>query len=496
MLSQAAARPPGAAPPPGLLGGGGAGGDASLLGFGRSSSSGGLGQPPQTQLQLQQELLGGGPSTGPSPGGSLVNTPRTLSGLASGVPQPGDPGMMPGGGQGNVGAPGGGGGGKGWSSLDGIPRPNWQQQLGGGGGHPSDLLGAAVQRPPSTGPSHTLGSMGSMNYEGGMSRGGPSPNPLQGLQGGLPPHLQQHLTAQQRGQQGMPPSGYGQQQQQQQTSLANLQAAAQAAQAAQAAAIRQQALLRNALQGQQQQPNLGNLSQNAALLQHALQQQQQQQAGLQLQQQQNAALLQQQQQLINQANALSRAAQGLSVSQQNQLLQGQLNSLALQQQLNLNQAAAAAASNMRQGGGGGMGGAGGINPALAAALLGGGNNAAAAQQLQALQQAQQNQAAAHQQAQQQLLLSQALRANGMQGGGMGQRPPAQLQSEALIAMQRQQAALQAQGEHAARHAAAVYCFPFKAFSVLLAAAACLNAWLHVLSSLPPTSGQLAHQMPP
>jgi hypothetical protein len=86
------------------------------------------------------------------------------------------------------------------------------------------------------------------------------------------------------------------------------------------------------------------------------------------------------------------------------------------------------------------GGLAGLNPALAAALLGGG---ATAQQLQAVQQLQGQQQLAAQQAQQQLLLSQALRANGLQAG-LGQRPPSQLQSEALIAMQRQQA-LQAQG---------------------------------------------------
>ncbi len=176
------------------------------------------------------------------------------------------------------------------------------------------------------------------------------------------------------------------------------------------------------------QPNLGNLIQHALLQQQ--QQQQQQAAGNLLQQQNAAALLQQQQNLLNQANALQRAAQQ---AQQDQLLQGQLNNLALQQQLNINQAAAAAAG-MRPGG------LAGLNPALAAALLGGG---ATAQQLQAVQQLQGQQQLAAQQAQQQLLLSQALRANGLQAG-LGQRPAAQLQSEALIAMQRQQA-LQAQG---------------------------------------------------
>ncbi|KAL4425675.1 hypothetical protein ABPG75_009691 [Micractinium tetrahymenae] len=347
MLSQAAARPPGAAPAQGLLGGaaGGVGGDGGglLSGFARSGSSGGQGQPPPTQLQPQQELLGGfpmpgGPS-GPSPSASLSTTPRTLSsGLAAGALQPGGEASL-------MGAAGGGG--KGWSSQDGIPRPNWQQLAGapGAAGNPSNsILGAGIPRPPSTGPSNPLGGMQglSQSFEGSLGRG-TSPNPLQGLQGGLPAHLQQqqrgatpqgfqglpnglpsgntttqqqllqqHLAAQ-RAQAGLAPGGFAAQQQQQQqqaASLANLQAAAQAAQAAQAAAIRQQALLRNV-------------------------------------------------------------------------------------------------------------------------------------QLQALQ-AQQNQAAL-QQAQQQQLLNQALRANGLQAAGLGQRPPTQLQSEALIAMQRQQAALQAQG---------------------------------------------------
>ncbi len=287
MLSQAAAQPPpagGGAPPqqPGGL--------AAHMGdaFPRSGSSSGLAQPPPTALQLQQELLGGPPSRGPSPATSLTNTPRTLS-SGLGGPQGGPPPA-------DLGAPGAGG--KSWSSLDGIARPNWQQLAGA----PSDgilsaggqqaALGAGLQRPPSTGPSNPLSSSYGAGG-GGLLRGGSGPSPpgsmglssqLQqlaaqqqrgGLPSGLPPgpsaaqqqllqqqllqqqqqlqqqHLQhQHLQQQQQQQRGagLPPGGYGQpapQQQQQAQSLANLQAAAQAAQAAQAAAMRQQQMLRN-----------------------------------------------------------------------------------------------------------------------------------------------------------------------------------------------------------------------------------------------------------
>lgn len=260
MLSSAAAQPPPGAPPQqqGLGGSGGA--DvlaAQLSGFARSGSAAGLSaQAPPTQAQLQHELLGGG-SRGPSPAGSLTNTPRTLSGLSAAETTAA-------------------GSGKGWSSLDGMARPNWQH-LGAQGGNPADVVlggggAAGIPRPPSAGP--PPGALSS-SYDGGggMSRthSGASPNPLAGLPNhlqmagqqqlqrlpsnplpnGLPGNaaqqqlLQQHLAQQQRSQ-GMLP-GYGQQQQHQSqsSSLANLQAAAQAAQAAQAANMRQQALLRN-----------------------------------------------------------------------------------------------------------------------------------------------------------------------------------------------------------------------------------------------------------
>ena len=178
MLSSAAAQPPPA--------GSGGEGLTGLGGFGRSPSGAGLAQPPPTQLQLQQELLGGH-SRGPSPAGSLTGTPRTLSGL--GGPPP-DASLLPvgaptaGSGGANGGGPGGPGG-KGWSSLDGMPRPNWQQL----GGNPSDAIlgqqqahhmGASIQRPPSAG-----------------SQGAPGGNPM----GLTPSHLQQLQQLQQQQQQ-------------------------------------------------------------------------------------------------------------------------------------------------------------------------------------------------------------------------------------------------------------------------------------------------------
>jgi hypothetical protein len=272
MLSSAAAQPAQGGPSAqqGLLGANGGAAGADLLGgFPRAGSSGGLMAPSgASQLQLQQELLSGA-STGPSPANSLTNTPRTLSsalGMPSAAGPTPDAAAM---GMGNVGA-----GGKGWSSLDGMPRPNWQQQLGanpsdailgGTGGQPYGGAGAAVQRPPSTGPTAALSS----SFDGTtLSRGNSaaSPNPLAGLpshmqlQGqqpqrlpslptGLPSTqqqlLQQHLAQQQAARaQSLPPAGYGQGQQGQAASLANLQAAQQAVHAAQAAqnVLRQQAL--------------------------------------------------------------------------------------------------------------------------------------------------------------------------------------------------------------------------------------------------------------
>ncbi len=149
-------------------------------------------------------------------------------------------------------------------------------------------------------------------------------------------------------------------------------------------------------------------------------------------------------------NQLRGPAPGQQASAQAQLL----NNLILQHQLQglaQQQAQQAQGGGMRQAGGAGLNGANpaGINPALAAAILSGQlgpGSAAGMQQLlaqQAQQAAAQQQAVAQQQAQQQLLIQQALRqANGLQTIGLGQRQPAQLQSEALIAMQRQQ--LQAQ----------------------------------------------------
>lgn len=129
------------------------------------------------------------------------------------------------------------------------------------------------------------------------------------------------------------------------------------------------------------QPNLGNLgaaglqgNQNALLLQQAMLNQQ---INQQLNQQSlNAAALINQNNLLNQAAAANRAAQQQQAQQQaqlqSQLLQGQLNSLALQQGLGLGNMGGP--GGMRPGGVNGlnMGGAGGMNPAVAAALLNGG----------------------------------------------------------------------------------------------------------------------------
>ena len=235
------------------------------------------------------------------------------------------------------------------------------------------------------------------------------------------------------------------------------------------------------------QPGLGNLGA----------------AGLQGGQQQNQLLLQQallSQQLQNQA-LISRAQQQQAAAQQqlqNQLLQNQINSLSLQQ---AGLGGLAGAGGMRPGGLGGLGGAGagagGVNPAVAAALLNGGlqggQNLAALQQVSAWSSSSRlllgssSVAAGDRRApasaaspplaasyliamppwpdgaccplllapclpqvQNAQLLNQALR-GGQLGGGMpaARNPQAQLQSEALIAMQRQQA-LQAQGRHTGR----------------------------------------------
>eukprot|EP00887_Chlorella_sp_A99_P000842 scaffold5.g842.t1 len=438
------------------------------------------GAPP---LQLNESLLASQlasvASTGHSPAGSVSGTPRTASlgppAGAAAAPEPTVLGGLP--------QPPA----RPWSSMDGMPRPG---AAGGSGAvSPSDSIlhqsqqphlnpaavGAALQRPPSTGLPGGPGSVGapslqmspngsaldlSGSLDGALGRLPPGFGQQQqgglpqiqavraqtmpaGLPSGLTPLqqqqllLQHQLQLQQRAQSGpLPPP------QPQNPSLANLQAAAQAAQAAQQAALRQQ-FQRAAPQPPPPLPNLGQpgvgglpglqgaANQNA--LYQALLNQNASQLLQQQQQQQNAAaLLAGQSSLLQQAaalNSLNRAAAGLT-AQQNSLLQGQLSTLALQQQL--------AAAGVRPAAS--LGGAGGINPALAAALLGGNAGGLNVAGLQALQQAQQG----LQSAQQQLLINQALRANGLQAG-LGQRPPTQLQSEALIAMQRQQAALHAQG---------------------------------------------------
>jgi len=185
--------------------------------------------------------------------------------------------------------------------------------------------------------------------------------------------------------------------------VGNLQAAAQAA------AFRQQSLLRQT-SGQAS----GHANQNSLLQQALLGQNQNGNAALLQQQQTNAALL----------NAMAgQRGLGLGGGQQQQ-----------QQQFAGGYNGGAHHAPRQQHIGGGSNGS--FNPALASALLNGQlhNNAAALQAFQAQQNLQN--------AQQQLLLNQTLGSNSMQGGGPGsvygaQRSASQLQSEALIAMQRQ-----------------------------------------------------------
>lgn len=413
-------------------------------------------------------LLAPGSSRGHSPVGSLSGTPRPASGLGLG------PGSAPE--QAGLALAGD----KGWSSLDGMPRPNWQdggdsfmqlpplqqqhlqppqlqlppmhqhqQQLYGGSAlpprHPPNSLGGmlggmqqqgsldSLQRPAhlqglapqgvygqqQAPQQHGIGTLGQLGQQHALQQQMLQAQQAQHAQLLQAQQAQQLLQAQQMLQAqraaGLPPSGYAAQQ----GGMNNLQAA-------QAAALRQQALLRNGMAGAGMQGGLGQGggSNNALLLQQAIQAQQ--------------ALMDQRQRGAVAAALAGRG--GLSPAQQGQL-NSQLNSMALAQQL---QAGGLGGAGQRGGYGqinSQMSGLAGLNPALAAALL-----SANPAGLQALQAQQSSQAAA---AAQQALLAQALRAQAA-GGLRSGAPPhpqqaQQLQSEALMAMQRQQAALAAQG---------------------------------------------------
>jgi hypothetical protein len=375
--------------------------------------------------------------------GAQPRLPDTLSGSSSMGTLPGSNPASVDGGTNNSAAAAAAAGQNTWSSMDGIPRSasyNWQPS-------PSDgilqstqpFLSAQQQAPAGGGPPRSL----SQSLDGGFPRAGSLPPLNTGINGAGQPGIGAQHSRSNSLPQGLP-NGFN-------------QAALGALTPAQQQLLQQQLLLQ-----QQQQQKMGAMQngfnginagvgqnqglaglQAAAAAQAALQQQallrQQQQQRQQQQAQQNNLLLQQA--LLAQSAGGNNAAllNALNVQQRGIGGAGGLgNGLQQQQQ-----------QGMRQGAGapGGLNQAA-INALLSAQLSGNANNAAIQQALQAQQQ--QN----NLNAQQQLLMAQ-LRANGnnlngMNGAGRGgigmqqqqqQRPVGQLQSEALIAMQRQQAGI-------------------------------------------------------